>query len=114
LHSTGEPVSARVETPAEAARLAAAHWSLGGAGVLLAQAVLEKVALSETEFTEALGRAEKQANAAGIRGPAVTPFLLARLAELTGGRSLRANRELIVANAGLAAEVAAELDAMRI
>jgi pseudouridine-5'-phosphate glycosidase len=108
LHSTGEPVSARVDTPAEAARLAAAHWALGGAGVLFAQAVLERVALSAEEFNIALATAERQAAVAGIRGPAVTPFLLARLAELTGGRSLRANRELIVANARLAAEIAAE------
>ena len=111
LHSTGEPVSTRVETPAEAARLATAHWSLGGGGLLVAQAVLEKVALSESEFGEALERAERQAESAGVRGPAVTPFLLARLAELTGGRSLRANRELIVANARLAAEVAGQFSA---
>jgi pseudouridine-5'-phosphate glycosidase len=111
LHSTGEPVSASVDSPAEAARLIAAHWSLGGAGVLLAQAVLEKVALSVEEFEIALATAEQQAAAAGIRGPAVTPFLLSRLADLTGGRSLRANRELIVANARLAAEVATELAA---
>lgn len=109
LHSTAEPVSTRVETPVEAARLAAAHWELGGGGLVLAQAVLEKVALSEAEFGQALERAERQAESAGVRGPAVTPFLLARLAELTGGRSLRANRELIVANAGLAAEVAGAL-----
>jgi pseudouridine-5'-phosphate glycosidase len=109
LHSTGEPVSARADTPADAARLLSAHWSLGGAGVLLAQAVLEKVALSEREFAAALEEAERQAEVAGVRGPAVTPFLLARLADLTGGRSLRANRELIVANAGLAAEVAKDL-----
>jgi pseudouridine-5'-phosphate glycosidase len=112
LHSTDEPVSARVDTPAEAARLARAHWSLGGSGLLLAQAVLEKVALSSAEFGEALERAERLAEAEGVRGPAVTPFLLARLGELTGGRSLRANRELIVANARLAAEVAAELVAL--
>ena len=111
LHSTGEPVSARVDTPGEAARLAVAHWALGGAGVLLAQAVLERVALSAEEFDAALIEAERQATAAGVRGPAVTPFLLARLAELTGGRSLRANRELIVANAQLAAGVAKELAA---
>ena len=109
LHSTGEPVSARVDTPAEAAKLVAAHWALGGAGVLLAQAVLEKVALTAEEFDTALAAAEQQAAAAGVRGPAVTPYLLSRLAELTGGRSLRANRELIVANAHLAAEVAKEL-----
>jgi pseudouridine-5'-phosphate glycosidase len=111
LHSTGEPVSASVDSAAEAARLIAAHWSLGGAGVLLAQAVLEKVALSVEEFDIALATAEQQAATAGIRGPAVTPFLLSRLADLTGGRSLQANRELIVANARLAAEVASELTA---
>jgi pseudouridine-5'-phosphate glycosidase len=109
LHSTVEPVSGRVDTPAEAAKLAAAHWALGGAGVLFAQAVLERVALSAEEFDLALAEAEKQAAAANVRGPALTPFLLARLAELTEGRSLKANRELIVANAELAAEVSKEL-----
>lgn len=109
LHSTGEPVSARVNTPAEAARYVAAHWALGGAGVLLAQAVLERVALSAEEFEQALRQAEAQADASNVRGPAVTPFLLARLAELTGGKSLAVNRELIVANARLAAHVATEL-----
>lgn len=109
LHSTGEPVSARVNTPAEAARYVAAHWALGGAGVLLAQAVLERVALSAEEFEQALRQAEAQAETSNVRGPAVTPFLLARLAELTGGKSLAVNRELIVANARLAAQVAAEL-----
>jgi pseudouridine-5'-phosphate glycosidase len=110
LHSTNSPVSARVDTPAEAAKLVAAHWAFGSGGVLLAQAVLEKVALSAEEFDRALAAAEKQAASAGVRGPAVTPYLLARMAELTGGRSLRANRELIVANARLAAEVAKELN----
>jgi len=109
LHSTGEPVSARVNTPAEAARYVAAHWALGGGGVLLAQAVLERVALGAEEFERALRQAEAQADASNVRGPAVTPFLLARLAELTGGKSLAVNRELIVANARLAAQVAAEL-----
>ena len=76
--------------------------------MLLAQAVLEKVALSAEEFDKALATGgTSRPTAAGIRGPAVTPFLLSRMAELTGGRSLRANRELIVANARLAAEVAA-------
>jgi pseudouridine-5'-phosphate glycosidase len=109
LNSTGEPASARVDTPAEAARLLAAHWGLGGAGVVLAQPVVEKVALGHDEFDAALAVAEREAESAGVRGPALTPFLLARLAELTGGKSLRANRELIVANARLAAEVARAL-----
>src|SRR5262249_16118836 len=57
----------------------------------------------------AVTEAERQAEASGVRGPAVTPFLLSRLAELTEGKSLRANQELIVANAELAAEVAKAL-----
>jgi pseudouridine-5'-phosphate glycosidase len=112
LRSTGEPVPARVDTPAEAARLLAAHWRLGGGGGVLAQPIAETVALGRDEFAAALAEAERQAEATGVRGPAVTPFLLAHLAELTGGRSLRANQQLIVANAQLAAEVAKALAAM--
>jgi len=62
------------------------------------------VALSETEFAAAYAEAERLVG--DVRGPALTPALLAKLAEVTGGRSLRANRELIVANARLAAQVA--------
>jgi pseudouridine-5'-phosphate glycosidase len=106
LRSTGEPVSARVDTPAEAAKLVATHWALGGAGVLLAQAVLEKVALSAEEFDRALAAAERQAAAAGVRGAAVTPFLLARLEALSSGATLRTNIGLIVHNARTAARIA--------
>jgi pseudouridine-5'-phosphate glycosidase len=112
LRSTGEPVSVRVDTPAAAARVLAAHWGLGGAGVVLAQPVAAEAALDLAAFAAALAEAERRAEAAGVRGPAVTPFLLARLAELTGGRSLAANRKLIVANARLAAEVAGQLTAL--
>lgn len=109
LRTTGEPVSARVADASEAAKLLAAHWALGGAGVVLAQPVAADVALDPDEFATALTAAERLAESAGVRGPAVTPFLLARLAELTGGKSLQANRALIVANARLAAEVASQL-----
>ncbi len=56
-----------------------------------------------------LEQAERQAAEKGVRGPALTPFLLARLAELSNGATLRANRALVVANARLAAQVAAAL-----
>jgi len=59
----------------------------------------------EAALADALGLAR----ARGIAGKAVTPFLLGHLRLATGGRSLRANRSLIVANAGLAGEVAAAL-----
>ncbi|HJT78326.1 MAG TPA: pseudouridine-5'-phosphate glycosidase, partial [Gemmataceae bacterium] len=109
LRSSGEPVTARVDTPEEAARLLAAHWALEGEGVVLAQPVEADTALEPGVLERALGEAEGQATAAGVRGPAVTPFLLARLAELTEGKTLKANQALVVANARLAARVACAL-----
>lgn len=109
MRSSGLPVSARVNAPQEAAALLDAHWRLGGAGVVLAQPLPAETALDPSDFHKALVKAESQARAAGARGPALTPFLLARLAELTDGRTLRANQALIVANARLAARVAAAL-----
>ena len=103
------PVSARVDTPADAAATFAAHVELGGGGVVLAQPCPADVAVDAGSFDAALVRAEAEAKTAGVRGPRVTPFLLGRLAELTGGRTLVANRALIAANARLAADVAVAL-----
>jgi len=107
VRSSGERVSARVDTPEAAAELLAAHWRLGGAGVVLAQPVAEDIALGRDEFATALRQAEQQAAAAAVRGKELTPFLLARLAELTNGKTLRANQGLLIENARLAAQVAA-------
>jgi pseudouridylate synthase len=109
VRSSGLPLAARVDSPAEAAALLAARWALGGAGVVLAQPLGAAAALELEDFETALTEAERQAAAQGVRGPALTPFLLARLAEITGGRTLRANQALIVANARLAAQVAGAL-----
>jgi pseudouridylate synthase len=98
----GPPVSARVEEPAEAAALARVHWELGGAGLLLARAPDDSLDDIEPLIEEALAEARRR----GVEGGAVTPFVLARLHERSGGRTLTANRDLVVANAGLAAEVA--------
>jgi pseudouridine-5'-phosphate glycosidase len=103
VRSSGLPVSARVDNIEDAGRLVQAHFEIGG-GILLTQPVAEGVALSANEFAEAMEEAERSLGK--LRGPAVTPGLLAKIAELTGGRSLRANRELIVTNARLAAQVA--------
>lgn len=99
-------VSASVETAAEAAEAFAAHVRMGGHGAVLAQPCPPDVAVPAADFDAALVQAELDALAAGVTGPALTPFLLARLAEITGGRTLAANRALIVANAALAAQVA--------
>jgi pseudouridine-5'-phosphate glycosidase len=109
LPSSGEPLSGRVDTPSEAADVLRAHWDLGGGGVVLAQPVSGDVALDAKELNVALAEAERLAAACGVRGKQVTPFLLARLAELTGGKTLRANQALLVANARLAAQVAVAL-----
>jgi pseudouridine-5'-phosphate glycosidase len=100
-------VSARVETAGEAAAVFAAHVRMGGGGAVLARPCPADVAIPPAEFDAWLAQAEQEA--AGVSGPRVTPHLLARLAELSGGRTLAANRALIAANARLAAEVAVAL-----
>jgi pseudouridylate synthase len=97
----GPPVSARVDSPEEAARTAAAQWELGGAALLLARDPDEGIDV-EPLVEEALAAASAQ----GVRGPDVTPFVLSYLHERSGGRTLEVNRDLIVANAALAAQVA--------
>jgi len=99
----GPPVSARVEGVTEAARIASAHWELGGRGLLLGRPPDESLDDVEPLIEQALA----EAAAAGIRGGAVTPFVLSRLHSESGGRTLRANRDLIVGNARLAGEIAA-------
>ena len=98
----GPPVSARVEEPEEAARIARAHWELGGAALLLGRVADEVVDDAEALIEEALNAAAQD----GVTGQEVTPFVLSFLNERSGGRTLTVNRDLIVANAGLAAEVA--------
>jgi pseudouridylate synthase len=98
----GPPVSAVVTGAAEAARLTAAHWLLNGpSGLLLARPPDPSLDI-EPILAEAVGRVREQ----GIRGQAVTPAVLDLVHELSGGRSIEVNRQLIADNAGLAAEVA--------
>jgi pseudouridine-5'-phosphate glycosidase len=108
LRSSGNPVSARVDTPQKAAELLQAHWQLGGAGVVIAQPLPTESSLHEAEFHSAFQQAEAVALKNGIRGKALTPFLLGKLAELTQGKSLRANQDLVIANARLAAQTGKE------
>lgn len=109
VRSSGERVSVRADDAKNVAQILQTHWGLGGAGVVVAQPVDEEYALDRAEFELALLKAEARAASEKIRGPALTPFLLACLAEFTNGRTLTANRELIIANARLAARIAVEL-----
>ena len=97
----GPPVSARVESANEAARVADAHWRLGGNAVLVGRPPDES--LDVADLIEAI---VADAHERGIVGQAVTPFVLAALHERSNGETRRVNRDLIVANAGLAAEIA--------
>ena len=97
----GPPVSARVDSADEAARVARAHWELGGAGLLLGNPPENGI-----DVEPLLEQALRTAAAENITGQAVTPFVLSFLHERSEGRTLEVNRELVVANAGLAAQVA--------
>ena len=98
----GPPVSARVESASEAARIAAAHWELGGGGLLLGRPPDDSLEDIEPLIEAALADAARE----GVQGGAMTPFVLAYLHRMSGGRTLRANRDLIIANARLAGEIA--------
>jgi pseudouridine-5'-phosphate glycosidase len=103
----GPPVSARVDSAAEAAQVAEAHWRLGGSGLLLGRPPDEPLEDLEPLIDEALAAAA----IAGVTGQDVTPFVLARLHRESGGRSEAANKALVVQNARLAGEVAVALAA---
>jgi pseudouridylate synthase len=98
----GPPVPARVDSPAESAAVARTHWQLGGGGLLLAQPPPTSLDDVGPLIDEAVAEAQRLA----LRGQAVTPFVLSFLHERSAGRTLTVNRELVVANAGLAAAVA--------
>jgi pseudouridylate synthase len=90
-----------------ASRLAATHLGLGlGSAILVCVPVPASDALPAAVAGEAIERAIDEADAAGVAGPALTPWLLARIGELTEGASIRANTALIVNNAGVAGALA--------
>ena len=101
--SSGLPLELRADTPAEAAAIVRAQRALGLPGaVVLAQPVAAADALDRDTMEAALAAALAEADARGIVGKAVTPFLLDRIRSATAGRSLHANLALIAANARLA------------
>jgi pseudouridine-5'-phosphate glycosidase len=106
VRSSGEPLGARVDSPDQAAEVLHAHWSLDGAGIVLAQPLDKHFALEPDDFMAVLSVAEQQAMGNGVRGKELTPYLLGRLADLTAGQTLKANHALVLANARLAAQIA--------
>ncbi len=108
--SSGLPVDARCDTPEEVAAIWQAHRRLGlRTGMLVAAPVPEEAALDEDVANAAIEEALAAADAAGVKGKAITPFLLAHIAEHTGEAALRANLALLENNARLAAAIAQAL-----
>jgi pseudouridine-5'-phosphate glycosidase len=98
----GPPVSQRVDSVDEAAQVAQFHWRLGRhSGIVLARPPDESLDV-EPLIAEGVAEAARR----GIRGQAVTPFVLSYLHEQSGGQTIALNKRLIAENAGLAAEVA--------
>jgi len=111
---SGLGLDARVETPEEVARIAQARTDLGlSRAVLVCVPVPEAYELPAAEAEATIAQAVEEAEVAGVAGKALTPFLLARLVELTGGRARRANEALLLNNARVAARIAQALSATR-
>ncbi len=110
---SGFPLKARLDSPEEVARLLKAKWELGlDGGAVVANPISIEHSMDPEVIGGAIDRALADAEAKGVRGKEITPFLLARIEELTGGGSLDSNIELVYGNAALAARIAAELARM--
>jgi pseudouridine-5'-phosphate glycosidase len=108
--SSGLPVSIRIDSPQEAAEILRAHWAIANAGgALICVPCPEEFAVPASQVEPRLQQALAQAEAGHVTGKELTPFLLSRLSELTGGDTMRANLALLRQNARVAAEVAAAL-----
>lgn len=108
--SSGLPVDVRCDTPGEVASIWRAKRALGlPGGLLVAVPVPAQDEIPAREIEPAIEQAVREAEEKGQRSAEVTPFLLRRIAELTGERSLRANLALLKNNASVAAAVAVAL-----
>ena len=108
--SSGLGLDLRVETPDEAAEAAKCHWRMGGpTAVLVCVPVPAEFEIPIAEIAAATDEAMRMSASIDVRGKAVTPFLLAEMEKLTSGRTLSANRALLVNNAEVAALIASSL-----
>ena len=109
---SGLKVSARVDSPQEVAAFARAHWGLGlQSGILVCQPIPEEFEIPHEEIDTIEEQASQEAIEKRISGQALTPFLLQRVNELSGGRSMHSNIAFLLNNAGLAAEIARSMTA---
>jgi pseudouridine-5'-phosphate glycosidase len=116
VRDSGLALDVRLDDPAGVARVMRTQWELGlPGGLVIANPVPAAFELPRERVERAIDTAVREAEAGGIAGKGLTPFLLARVNELTGGESLAGNVELVLHNARLAARIAIayEADASR-
>jgi pseudouridine-5'-phosphate glycosidase len=102
----------QLDTPEQQARFIRTKWQLGlSGGVVVSNPVPEASSMKNDEIDGIIAQALREADAQGVKGKAVTPFLLARIKELTGGRSLATNIALVKHNALVGARLAVALHA---
>ncbi|GIV31775.1 MAG: hypothetical protein KatS3mg030_077 [Saprospiraceae bacterium] len=107
---SGLGVDFTLHTPEEVARFLTIKWDAGlSGGVVVANPIPASDEPDYEHIERAIAQAIDEANRMGLKGKALTPFLLKRIAELTGGDSLRANIKLVENNARLAARIASAL-----
>ncbi len=106
---SGFGVDYKVDSPEEIANALKAKWDLGlSGGMIVANPIQEQYQMDYDTIAEAIETALKEAGEKGIKGKDSTPFLLAKVKEITGGDSLESNIQLVYNNAALGAEIAAE------
>ena len=110
---SGFAVDYEIDTPAELARAFYVKQDMGlGGGMLVTNPIPEEYSMDHEVINKAIDEAVAEANAQGIHGKETTPFLLAKIKDITGGDSLASNIQLVYNNAKLAAKTAAELMAL--
>ena len=107
--TSGLKVDSRIDTPAEAAAIIRAKRELGlDGGVLITNPIPEDQSMDPDFINGYIDQAIKEMDEKGIKGKECTPFLLARIAEITEGSSLAANIQLVFNNAAVGTEIAKE------
>ncbi len=107
---SGLKVDYRVDTPKELAAILRAQRALGfQGGMLITNPIPEEYAMPKDVIDGAIEQALREADQQGVHGKEITPFLLARVCELTGGDSLESNIHLVLNNVALASRIAAAL-----
>jgi pseudouridine-5'-phosphate glycosidase len=105
--TSGFKVNYRLDKPEEIASLMQAKWGLGlKGGIVVANPIPEAFSMDHNVINEAIEKALLEANEKSVRGQDVTPFLLSKIKDITGGDSLESNIELVYNNAKLAAQIA--------